>query len=258
MFLDDPTISNVVFYPRKMEIPTRLPPHMKILNFRINEKITIGGFLYLNDPNLPTILMFHGNGEIAADYQYFYDSYFNCGVNLVVADFRGYGFSTGKPIYSSLITDAMPIYNGFKKYLEDNNMNPSHFVKGRSLGSVCASEIGSHNPEGVKGIIIESGFADMYKLITGLFGIPIPDNIHESLNEFSNHVRQEKFQKPVLIIHGTRDFIIPSEQANIIYNSVPENVDKKLVLIEDAGHNDIFNFEREYFSALKEFIEKNK
>ena len=258
LFLDDPMVSNIVFYPRKASIPTNLPPHIKVLKFEVNEEITIGGLLYLKDPNLPTILMFHGNGEISHDYQYFYALYFENGVNLAVADFRGYGFSTGQPIYTSLITDAMPIYTGFKKYLEENNMNPSHFVKGRSLGSVCSSEIGSHNPEGVKGIIFESGFADIYRLITGLFRIQGPGIDPETLKEYSNHVRIEKFNKPVLIIHGTRDWIIPSEQAHLIYHSIPENVDKTLVLIEGAGHNDIFNYIDEYFPPLKDFIDKYK
>ena len=191
-FIDNQAISNIIFYPRKTPIPTNLDSNIKILKFNIKKDVLIGGFFYLNDSNLPTILLFHGNGEIAADYQQFSDFFFDCGVNLAVADFRGYGFSSGDPTYSSLITDALPIYNEFNKWMIDNNIEDSLFVLGRSLGSVCASEIGAHNPESLHGIIFESGFASIYNMMTRLFRISGPNITPESLNEYSNDIRIKK------------------------------------------------------------------
>ncbi len=132
------------------------------------------------------------------------------------------------------------------------------FVQGRSLGSVCAAEIGSHNPNDVRGIIFESGFGSAYNMMTRLFRVRGSDITPEALKEYSNDTRIEKFQKPVLIIHGTMDWIIPSNEAQVIFNAIPENIEKKLVLIEGAGHNDIFSYKDEYFTPLKEFIKKYK
>lgn len=258
LFLDDPRVSNVVFYPRKTPIPNNLTANIKVLKFQISENILIGGYFYLLDSIFPSILLFHGNGEIALDYRYFVDLFFECGINLAVIDFRGYGHSSGEPIYSSLITDAFPIYQHFKEWMDDNGLKDSLFVQGRSLGSVCAAEIGSHNPEDLKGIIFESGFASIYNMMTRLFGVQGPDITPDSLKEYSNDTRIEKFKKPVLIIHGTRDWIIPCEEGKGIYNSLSESVEKKLVLIENAGHNDIFSYKDEYFTSVKEFIQKYK
>lgn len=257
-FIDNPTVSSIVFYPRKSSIPTMLSPNTKILKLEVSKKITIGGFFYLNDFNLPTILMFHGNGEIASDYQNFLDFFFDCGVNLAVVDFRGYGFSTGKPIYSSLISDALPIYNEFYKWMLKHKIKDSLFLLGRSLGSACTSEIGAHNPESLRGVIFESGFASMYNMMTRLFRVSGPDVSPEGLSDYSNDTRIRKFQKPVLIIHGTNDWIIPCDEGKLIYENIPEGVDKKLVLIEGAGHNDIFSYKEEYTTPLKEFIQKHK
>ena len=257
-FIDHPTVSSIVFYPRKSPVPTMLSPNIKILKLQISKKINIGGFFYLNDSSLPTILLFHGNGEIAADYQYFLDFFFDCGVNLAVVDFRGYGFSTGEPIYSSLISDALPIYNEFYKWMKENNLKDSLFLLGRSLGSACASEIGAHNPSGLRGIIFESGFASMYNMMTRLFRVSGPDVTPEGLSEYSNDTRIRKLQKPVLIIHGTEDWIIPCDEGRLIYDNIPEGIEKELVLIEGAGHNNIFSFKEEYTTPLKEFIQKNK
>ncbi len=134
LFIDNPAISNIVFYPRKSSVPEITDSNISVLQFQINNDTTIGGFFYLNNVNLSTILLFHGNGEIAADYQYFLNLFFECGVNLAVVDFRGYGFSSGHPFYSCLITDALPIYNEFYKWLIESNLNDSLFVLGRSLG----------------------------------------------------------------------------------------------------------------------------
>ena len=257
-FIDNPTVSNIVFYPRKSPIPSILDSNVRILQFQINKDITIGGFFYVNDLNLPTILMFHGNGEIAADYQYFIEFFFDCGVNLAVVDFRGYGFSSGEPFYSSLIIDALPIYNEFYKWLIENNLPDSLFVLGRSLGSVCAAEIGAHNPESLKGIIFESGFASIYNLMTRLFRVSGSGITRDALSEYSNDTRIRKIKKPILIIHGTQDWIIPSDEGKLIYDNVFEGIEKKLVLIEGAGHNNIFSFKNEYNTPLKDFIDKNK
>ncbi|MFX0000819.1 MAG: alpha/beta hydrolase [Candidatus Hodarchaeota archaeon] len=257
-FIDNPAVSNIVFYPRKIPEPTLLDPNIKVLKFKINENILIGGFFYLNDSSLPTILLFHGNGEIAADYQYFLDFYFDCGVNLAVIDFRGYGFSSGTPIYSSLISDALPVYNEFYNWMNENHLKDSLFLLGRSLGSVCASEIGSHNPNSLRGIIFESGFASMYNMMTTLFRVRGPGITPEELSKYSNDTRIRKLQKPVLIIHGTQDWIIPCDEGKLIFDNIPEGVEKKLILIEGAGHNNIFSFREEYTNPLKEFIKKHK
>lgn len=258
LFIDDPRISNVVFYPRKTSVPSDLPKNIKVLNFQINEDIVIGGYYFLQDENLPSILLFHGNGEVALEYNYFIDLFFECGVNLAVADFRGYGHSSGKPKYSSLITDALPVYNEFKKWIDRNGLNNSLFIQGRSLGSVCASEIGSHNPEDVCGIIFESGFGSIYNMMTRLFRVQGPDITQETLKIYSNDTKIAKFQKPTLIIHGTMDWIIPNSEAKVIFDAIPEGVEKELIMIEGAGHNDIFSFKNEYFGRLKDFIQKNK
>ena len=124
----------------------------------------IGGLFFFKDKRLPSILMFHGNGEVAQDYIQLSDLFLNIGVNFAVVDYRGYGFSSGNPYYSSLFNDAMPIYNCFKLWLINQHISNSLFVMGRSLGSVCAAEIGSHNPSELKGIFIFDKFLYTFPL----------------------------------------------------------------------------------------------
>lgn len=258
LLINNPAVSSIVFYPRKIQIPDKVDSNTRVLKLKVEKDILIGGFFYINNPNFPTILLFHGNGEIASDYQSFLNFFFQCDVNLAVVDFRGYGFSTGNPYYTSLITDAPPIYNEFHRWLVENGFNHSLFILGRSLGSVCASEIGAHNPESLRGIIFESGFASLYDMMTRLFRVTGQEITPEFLNTYSNDTRIRKFSKPVLVIHGTADWIIPSFQGKLIYENVPNGIEKELILIEGAGHNNIFSYGDEYLTPMKEFISKHK
>ncbi|MBY9009035.1 MAG: alpha/beta fold hydrolase [Candidatus Lokiarchaeota archaeon] len=254
--IDNPTISNIVFYPRKTKIPEKLESNTKVLKFDIDDDISIGGFFFGAKKEYPTILLFHGNGEVAFDYQYISHMFLNCNVNLAVVDFRGYGFSSGEPYYTSMIIDAIPIYNAIRQWIKEMNYLDSIFVQGRSLGSVCAAEIGAHNPPKLRGIIFESGFASIFNIMTNLFRVQSPYLTPDSLKEYSNDTRVQKFKVPTLIIHGTSDWIIPYSESQLLYQNLPNSVEKKLVLIKEAGHNNILSFKQDYFLPLSDFVQK--
>ena len=258
LLIDNPTISNVIFYPRKTKMPEKLDSNFKVLKFDISDNISIGGFFFGTKTENPTILLFHGNGEIALDYQYISDMFLECNVNLAVVDFRGYGFSSGEPYYTSLISDAMPIYNAFRQWMDEMNYLDSLFVQGRSLGSVCAAEIGAHNPLNLRGVIFESGFASVFNMMTNVFGVRIPALTPNSVKEYSNDTRVKKFNVPTLLIHGTEDGIIPYSESQLLYQNLPNSVEKKLILINKAGHNNILSFKQDYFLPLSEFVQKYK
>ena len=254
--IDNPSVSNIVFYPRKTKIPEKLESNTRVLKFDISDNISIGGFFFGTKTENPTILLFHGNGEIASDYQYISDLFLECNVNLAVVDFRGYGFSSGEPYFTSLISDAIPIYDALKHWLVEMNFLDSLFVQGRSLGSICAAEIGAHNPSMLKGVIFESGFASIFNMMTNLFRVRSPYVTPDSLKEYSNDTRVQKFKVPTLLIHGTSDWIIPCSESQLLYQNLPNSVEKKLVLINEAGHNNILSFKHDYFKPLSDFVQK--
>ena len=182
----------------------------------------------------------------------------DCNVNLAVVDFRGYGFSSGEPYFTSLISDAIPIYDAFRQWMIEKNYLDSLFVQGRSLGSVCAAEIGAQNPPQLRGVIFESDFASIFNMMTNLFRVQSPHLTPDSLKEYSNDIRVQKFKVPTLIIHGTTDVIIPYSESQLLYQSLPDIVEKKLVLIKEAGHNNILSFKEDYFLPLSDFVQKYK
>jgi len=171
-------------------------------------------------------------------------------------EYKGYGFSTGTPTFKNIIQDAMPIYNSFLKWITENGFSQSIFLYARSLGSIPIAEIASNNPINVKGIIFESSICDTYKIMRSLFMIDVPGFTEESIKPWSNITKIAKIRKPVLIIHGTRDHIVPFEHGKLICDIIPVDVEKNFVPIENAGHNDIQLYADIYYTAIRNFIQK--
>ena len=92
--------------------------------------------------------------------------------------------------------------------------------------------------------------------MTRLFQVRGSNITEEELKKWSNDTRIVKIRKPVLIIHGTNDWIIPISEGELINETLPEDIDVKMIAIRGAGHNDILMHKDRYIPPLKEFIKK--
>jgi len=248
--LDQPHILAFVFYPRQDWAPP--PPGAADHSVPVAEGISVSCRFYPVNESSPTILYFHGNGEVVCDYDGIAPLYNREGINLFVADYRGYGRSGGSPSFSNTVADAYVIFDYFRDTLRDSGYSGPLFVMGRSLGSLSAVELASNRDEEMSGLIIESGFAGAGRLLT--FIVPVFESAQ--LDEFdrANMENIGAITMPVLIIHGERDAIIPYEQAQVFYRNVGSQ-DKKLLTIPRAGHNDLMLIGMEqYFSSIREFV----
>lgn len=248
--LDRPELLRIIFYPRKDYTPP--PPNSTDHFIGVEEDISIACRFYTRSRQSPSILYFHGNGEIVYDHDYFAPFYNQLGINLFVADYRGYGSSGGKPDFTSLFADAHRIFEGFKEILEEGQSSSEIFVMGRSLGSLPAVELAFHYGEEIKGLIVESGFGSMVSLLDRLGFSMEALGITDS--GFPNLGKIEGITVPTLIIHAEFDMIAPLAGAKELFeHAAAEN--KRMVIIPDAGHNDLMLWGREtYFKAIKEFV----
>ena len=249
--LDQPHILGFVFYPRADWSP---PPHGAVDHLvPVADDVSIGCRFYPVGEQAPSILYFHGNGEVVYDYDGLAPLYNREGANLFVADYRGYGQSGGAPSFSNTVADAPVVFDYFSEMLASDGYTGPLFVMGRSLGSLSAFELASSRAGAMKGLIIESGFASAGRLL--VFLIPVFQS--DQLTEFekANLDRIRSIEMPVLVIHGEWDEIIPYEQAQIIYRTVGSE-DKTLLTIPRAGHNDLMlRGMDKYFSAIREFLQ---
>jgi pimeloyl-ACP methyl ester carboxylesterase len=253
--LDRPKVSRVLFHPRGDPPHRPLPLRVRLLRIPVEEGVSVSARLHRARLDGPTILFFHGNGEIAADYDGISPLFTNLGINLLVVDYRGYGTSDGQPTASHLIADAVTVYERTGSILVENELKARpFFVMGRSLGSAAAITVARHAGQGIAGQIIESGFAYTLPLLATL-GLRLElEGADEARDGFGNLENISQVDVPTLIIHGQEDRLIPVENAHALYEQCGAT-DKRLVIIPHAGHNDLlFAGQAPYFEALQAFV----
>ena len=248
--IDVPSLLRYLFYPRKDF--TASPKNAFDLKIQVDQDVFVCCRFYAGDKNWPWILYFHGNGEVVSDYNEIAPLYYQYGLNLVVTDYRGYGASGGTPTFPDLIKDAHSIFKAIKEELISKGLQQNFLVMGRSLGSIPALELAYHYQDKIRGMIIESGFACVTRLISrskrasqGTKLIQLEQECLEMVN---------KIYVPSLIIHGQQDSLVPLVEGELLYNQLGTS-QKQLVVIPDADHNNImfvgFNL---YFDTIQRFI----
>jgi alpha-beta hydrolase superfamily lysophospholipase len=256
MILDQPAVLRVMFHPRRSWPGISLVSSAHDGRVEVEPGVYVGYSLHLAEPQSPLVLYFHGNGEIARDYDSIAPLYNDLGISLLVADYRGYGWSDGFPTASSLVHDAPRVFEALGQILKEagNEVPQRVFVMGRSLGSAAAIEVTRHRQEAIAGLIIESGFAHTARLLARL-GIVL-ENLDETQDVFANLAKIGQIRLPTLVIHGQADMLIPASEGVALYEgSAASNDEKRLMIIPGAGHNDLLALGAgPYFEAIRDFV----
>jgi alpha-beta hydrolase superfamily lysophospholipase len=252
--IDHSPLIGFLFYPRRDFTPC--PQGAFDFFVPVDQGVSISCRFYVRDKSWPQILYFHGNGEVVSDYDEIAPFYHARRINLIVADFRGYGASDGSPTFTNLVQDAHRILGAVKEELSQKGIPPDLWVMGRSMGSLSALELADHYPNQMKGLVVESGFASVTRLIKHL-GLPAHGIDLEPIEqERMNRIR--KISVPALILHGEFDNLVPLQEAKDLYENLG-TAQKKLVIIPKADHNNIlFADPEQYFGAIQKFIETMK
>ena len=127
---------------------------------------------------------------------------------------------------------------------------------GRSMGSICALELADRHPGKIKGLVVESGFASVTRLIKHL-NLPASGlNLTPIEEERLAMIRQ--ITAPALILHGELDMLVPLQEARDLYRHL-SSAKKKLVIIPNADHNTIMFVDlKRYLSEIQGFVQGTK
>lgn len=201
------------------------------------------------NPAAKTVIYFHGNGEIVADYlPSFPDWLTPAGYNVLLAEYRGYGMSTGQPALAAMLDDVTAI-------LQRLDTPPRQVVLfGRSLGSLYAVHGAACHPD-LAGLILESGIGDIserffMRVHPSELGVSSEAIADELRRHFDYAAKLKTFQGRTLILHTRHDELVNVRHAEMLYAAAPQP--KKLHIFEQGGHNDIFYWNRDMYMQLVE------
>src|SRR5205823_5675590 len=133
MLLDQPAISSRLFFPRRARLGDPF--------FVDCDGVRLACLRMVRHPGAGTLLHFHGNGEVVADYaDEFAEWLLDMGVNVCFVEYRGYGASGGAPALVAMLGDG-------ERVLDALGVQAERVVAfGRSLGSLYAAELARRRP----------------------------------------------------------------------------------------------------------------
>ena len=196
--------------------------------------------LFLPQPEADyTVLYSHGNAEDLGDIRPFLEQLRQAGFAVVAYDYRGYGTSDGRPSERAAYADIEAVY----AYLMTALPCPKRVVcYGRSVGGGPAVHLAAR--EEVSALILESSFVTAFRVVTRIPLLPI--------DKFRNIQAIPNVECPILVIHGTRDGVIPVWHGRKLHAAAGEP--KFHLWVEGAGHNNLVAAGGErYWQALREF-----
>lgn len=253
--LDQSPLVRFLFYPRRAF--TRPPRGAWDFFVPVEEGVSIACRFFEGDPLNPWILYFHGNGEVASDYDDIAPAYHGIQANLAVAEYRGYGRSGGHPSFTAMKADAHLILQEICREVSGKYGERDLWIMGRSLGSLSALELAAESDPAslslnMRGVIFESGFISVSHLIRHL-GLPRGGVELEDLDRVGREMAN-KISLPALVIHGREDSLVPFWQGEELFNQLGSG-EKKLVGIPGGEHNNVMVVDMpRYFGAIKDFI----
>ena len=196
----------------------------------------------------PTVLFFYGGGENVARYDDIAPHYTRIGANFFVADYRGFGASSGSPSFNAILSDAHEVLDWLQGTMQKLRFTGPLYVMGRSMGRHAAGELAITAGDRINGVIIESGRPNLGRIAQGL----APEIVRALEEDY-----QAKFYSitiPALVIHGQWDETAPLAGAVDMFNKL-ETVHKHLEIIPGASHNDLMYVGfQQYFNAIRGFM----
>jgi pimeloyl-ACP methyl ester carboxylesterase len=199
-----------------------------------------------------TVVHFHGNGETVGDYlEGFAGRMESLGVNLLLAEYRGYGMSDGVPRLAAMLKDIPPI-------VAASGVDPSRLIFfGRSLGSLYAVHAAALYPTAA-GLVLESAIADPLERILARvepwqLGVTEEELRTEVERLFNQQQKLAALRGRTLVLHTRNDDLVDISHGERLH--VWANRPKELVVFERGDHNNIMEVNREsYFAHLDRFI----
>lgn len=246
--LDHPLVSSRYFFPRR-------EPFADPYWITAADGSRLACYYRAARPDAKTVVYFHGNGEVVADYlPGFPDWITQAGHSVLLAEYRGYGMSTGHPSLVDMLEDVTLILQS----LQSLNIPERNIILfGRSIGSLHALHGVYRHPQ-LAGLIIESGVADIterffQRVAPEELGVAQVEVVKELKIHFDYVQKLGGFQGRTLIMHARFDELLDAHHAELLYAAAREP--KQLKIFDRGGHNDIFYRNRsEYMQLVEAFL----
>lgn len=194
------------------------------------------------------MIYFHGNAENIGDLVSHAADFHAHGLNVMLAEFRGYGPCRGFPTEQGTYRDARAAYEFVRAQYNDAE-TPPVVVLGRSLGAAVAVQLATERP--IRGMILQSAFTSVPDMARVLFG-KFPGHLFCTF-QYASLSKMPQVKAPVMISHGRADDIVPFSQGQKLFRAA--KVPWRFVELTGGHNDDVLMTDRAYRRALAEFLD---
>jgi uncharacterized protein len=202
------------------------------LYFETRDRVRLHGWLFIRNPQDPCLLWCHGN---AGNISHRLDNIArlqSAGMNVFIFDYRGYGKSEGSLSEKGFYLDGQAAW---ETLLREGPVPKDRVVLfGRSLGCAMAADLATKMP--AAGLILESGFPHLGAMARIHYPFVFSERFFS--HRFDALSRMKEIKMPILVIHGSRDTIVPPALGRRLFEAAPEP--REWYEIEGADHNDTY------------------
>lgn len=206
-----------------------------------SEGSRIYGQMYLpenHNGKLPTVILSHSSSLTHAAMAGYADSLAMHGYASYCFDFRGgskESLSEGKVDDMTLFTEIEDLKTVMKTISALDYVDKSRiYLMGSSLGGAVSALVAEEMPSSASGLILFYPAFNISSLVNGFAGFPgMETAFTESLKDYDIMEHIGNYPGPVLIIQGTKDFIVPPSVAQ---EACEKYQNAELHLIEGANH----------------------
>ena len=211
------------------------------------------------DKDVPIIVFFNGNAMTVYGAEALYQRMARMGAEVVVYDYRGYGFSEGTADVEAFRRDALSIFDKVAREYPGRRV----VVYGFSMGTAIAAHVAEERKVG--GLVLAAAFAtaeEELPVFARRMGVSAaelagltPDAEAKAAFDEVAMVRaagERNAGAPLLMLHGRDDTLVPLAQGREVFQASP--VKRKLfVELPGAGHAQTV-FVEGAFRALGAFL----
>ena len=192
------------------------------------------------------LLFFHGNAGNISHRGESVAIFHRLGLNVFIADYRGYGRSQGSPSEAGLYEDARTAW----QYLtETRGVDKSDIIVfGRSLGSSVAAKLASEVRPGA--LILESPFTSARDMAREM--LPILSYLTIVRFRFDTAAYLQDVNAPLLVMHSPEDELIPYRLGERVYQAA--NEPKRFAALKGDHNSGFLRSQPAYEEMLGDFI----
>lgn len=189
------------------------------------------GWYYTVNPKGQCVILHHGQGANLTVLRPWAKPFIDCGANVLLYDYQGFGKSEGEPSIGALRDDGLAAYQYVRR---EENIPPSKIINcGESLGTGVAAYVTETRVCG--GLILVSPYASLSECAQQRFPVlyAYPRLLFPN-PELECRTCLGKPHPPVLIVHGTADPIINVSNSDELFADALEP--KEYIRIDGGGH----------------------